>query len=103
MESKVGNIYLLRFPLLNNRRGTPGVCYRTSETSGVGEELYLVFPNEEWDSFDVDEEEMFLIPFGKSYKVKECETEEIMKGVFKEGGFSHVWMGNFESLNKEPS
>jgi hypothetical protein len=97
MESKVGTVYLLRFPLLNNRRGTPGVCYRTSETKDIGEEVHLVFPNEEWDSFDLEEEERFLIPFGKTSLLKKCETEEDMLLHFALGGFSHIWEGKFEA------
>jgi hypothetical protein len=92
MESVIGNVYTLNLPLLNNRRGTLGVCYRTSST-GYGEEMHLVFPNAEWDSFSDTESLRFLTPIGKSPAIAgyKCVEEEKMEKDFQRGIFSHVW------------
>jgi hypothetical protein len=92
MESVVGNVYVLKLPLLNNRRGTLGVCYRTSSTE-YGEEMHLVFPNAEWDSFNDAEALRFLNPVGKSPAIAgyKCVEEEKMKIDFDRGVFSHIW------------
>lgn len=96
MESVVGNIYSLKLPLLNNRRGTLGVCYRTSST-GYGEEMHLVFPNSEWDSFNDAEALKFLTFCGKSPAIMgySCKEEEKMVRDFSRGVFSHVWSTGF--------
>lgn len=97
----IGNVYILRIPLLNNHRGTLGVCYGIITNARYEKEIAVVFPNGERDTFDGEETGRFLMFCGRSSQLKDykCGSEKDLERDLQRGLFDHVWEGSFSVVN----
>jgi hypothetical protein len=89
---KVGQIFKLKVPCLDNLVGTIGVCY---EEYNIGEEGAgsVIFANGEHDGFSPDEQKSYLEYLGTAPDVESYKFTDVRKlyDDFRNGIFNSVF------------